>query len=324
MDLINRYLHAVRFWLPPAQQDDIIAEIADDLGSQIGSQEADLGRPLGDADIADILKRRGRPMLVAAGYQSHRPLIGAGLMPAYNFILRMSTLWVLLPLYLLVIGPLDAAASNNIFASMVHTTWNYLVVSLFTIGGLTLLFAIFERSGERIICQWDPRSLPPVPAARGNKGESRFGSIAAISTNLFWFFGWLYVIQTRPDLELEHFRISLAPVWHSLAAPIAFLFAAGATIGAIALVQPNRISLRSASKLTLHAYSLILIWVLASAGTLFGVVPLTSTVQVSAAITQWIDIGLRITFLLMACTAVYDAAIEIRRLLRSPAVMAST
>ena len=44
MELLDRYLQAVRFWLPRKQQDDIIAELGDDLRSQIEEREASLGR----------------------------------------------------------------------------------------------------------------------------------------------------------------------------------------------------------------------------------------------------------------------------------------
>jgi hypothetical protein len=34
-ELVDRYLQAVRFWLPKRQQEDIIAELSEDLHSQI-------------------------------------------------------------------------------------------------------------------------------------------------------------------------------------------------------------------------------------------------------------------------------------------------
>ena len=41
-DLIDRYLHAVKFWLPKAQQADIVAEIGEDLQSLVEEREAAL------------------------------------------------------------------------------------------------------------------------------------------------------------------------------------------------------------------------------------------------------------------------------------------
>ena len=42
-DLLDRYLNAIKFWLPSGQQKDIIAEIAEDLHSQIDERETALG-----------------------------------------------------------------------------------------------------------------------------------------------------------------------------------------------------------------------------------------------------------------------------------------
>ena len=42
MELLDRYLQAVRFWLPRAEQDDMIAELRDDLNSQIEDRESSL------------------------------------------------------------------------------------------------------------------------------------------------------------------------------------------------------------------------------------------------------------------------------------------
>jgi hypothetical protein len=46
MELIERYLQAVKFWLPKRQKDDIIAELSGDIYSQIEEREAALGRAL--------------------------------------------------------------------------------------------------------------------------------------------------------------------------------------------------------------------------------------------------------------------------------------
>jgi 3-deoxy-D-manno-octulosonate 8-phosphate phosphatase KdsC-like HAD superfamily phosphatase len=65
MALVDRYLQAVKFWLPRKQKDDIIAELSEDLRSQIEDQEAELGRKLTDTEVEPILKRCGSPMAVA-------------------------------------------------------------------------------------------------------------------------------------------------------------------------------------------------------------------------------------------------------------------
>lgn len=69
MELVDRYLKAVRFWLPKARQPDILAELSEGLRVQIDEKEAELGRKLHDADTEAILQRSGDPMLVAEQYR---------------------------------------------------------------------------------------------------------------------------------------------------------------------------------------------------------------------------------------------------------------
>jgi len=40
MELLNRYLQAVGFWLPRKQKQDILAELSEDLRSQIEEQRS--------------------------------------------------------------------------------------------------------------------------------------------------------------------------------------------------------------------------------------------------------------------------------------------
>jgi hypothetical protein len=48
--------------------EDIVAELSEDIRSQIEEQEAKLGRTLDKAEVGAILKLRGRPVLVANRY----------------------------------------------------------------------------------------------------------------------------------------------------------------------------------------------------------------------------------------------------------------
>ena len=46
MDLLERYLNAVRFFLPQKNQDDIVRELSENLISQMEDRQEELGRPL--------------------------------------------------------------------------------------------------------------------------------------------------------------------------------------------------------------------------------------------------------------------------------------
>src|SRR6266852_7973509 len=97
MDLINRYLQAVKFWLTKNQKQDIIAELAEDLRSQIEDREAELGRQLNESEVAELLKQRRRPVLVANRYRPQQHLIGPVLFPIYLFVLEVVAGFYLLP-----------------------------------------------------------------------------------------------------------------------------------------------------------------------------------------------------------------------------------
>ena len=106
-DLLDRYLHAVKFWLPKAQQEDIIAELAEDLHSQVEESEAALGHPLAEDDLVALLKKRGSPLRVASGYIPEQRLINPAMLAIYRLVLKIVLLWVLAPLFVVIFaGPI--------------------------------------------------------------------------------------------------------------------------------------------------------------------------------------------------------------------------
>src|SRR5438477_8588362 len=89
MELVDRYLQAVRFWLPKNQKQDIRAELSEDIRSQVEDREAELGRKLNETEVAELLKQRGRPVLVANRFLPQESLIGPVLFPIYVFVLKV-------------------------------------------------------------------------------------------------------------------------------------------------------------------------------------------------------------------------------------------
>jgi hypothetical protein len=66
MDLIDRYLAAVRRHLPRKLQDDVIQELSANLRSEAEEREQEAGRPLNTDEQAALLKKQGHPWLMAA------------------------------------------------------------------------------------------------------------------------------------------------------------------------------------------------------------------------------------------------------------------
>src|SRR5260221_3209602 len=101
MELLDRYLQAIEFWLPKRQRQDIIAELSEDLRSQVEEKETELGRKLEDAEVEAILKRCGSPLEVASRYRPQQYLIGPTLFPIYRFVLAVFLIGGVVPRFLI-------------------------------------------------------------------------------------------------------------------------------------------------------------------------------------------------------------------------------
>ena len=99
MELLDRYLQAVKKHLPWQRQDDIIAELRANLEAQLEDKEAALGRPLTMGEAEDWLRQIGPPMRVAARYQPQKYLIGPAVFPTYLFVLRLACFWATIALF---------------------------------------------------------------------------------------------------------------------------------------------------------------------------------------------------------------------------------
>ena len=82
MDLLERYLQAVRLFVPRRQHDDIVAEVSTNLVTRMEDLKKELGRPLSDEERVDVVRRNGHPVVVAGQYRGHERLIGPTLFPS--------------------------------------------------------------------------------------------------------------------------------------------------------------------------------------------------------------------------------------------------
>jgi hypothetical protein len=121
MGLIERYLQAVKFWLPRRQKNDIIAELSADIYAQIEEREAELGRKLTEAEVEAQLKQRGHPLLVANRFQPQGYLIGPGFFPVYCFVLKIVGLCYLIPWLLVWIGLMTFSPVYR--AEQIQSSW---------------------------------------------------------------------------------------------------------------------------------------------------------------------------------------------------------
>jgi hypothetical protein len=93
MELLERYLQAVRKHLPWQGQDDIVAELRANLEAQLEDKQASLGRGLTADEAEAWLKQVGSPVRVAGRYQPQQYLIGPAVYPIYTYVLKLAMGW---------------------------------------------------------------------------------------------------------------------------------------------------------------------------------------------------------------------------------------
>ena len=259
MELLDRYLYEVRRYLPPAQQDDIIAELSDTIQSQFEEREQELGRPLTAPEEASIVKAFGHPKIVASRYQPPQYLIGPEIYPFYWYTLKIALAGAL---GLELLGALIAALLNPsplpAFIKNIAVMWPTIFLVL---GVVTFIFVALERTGSSSsvlaklgIDKWNPRALP-----RATYGEvPRFSLLIEALANILFMLWLLNFLPLRSAVGFvinasggSHAlaSIALTAAWHPLLL-LAFVSAALIVLqDFVLLLFPSRTKLRAGTLL---------------------------------------------------------------------------
>ena len=298
MDLLERYLQAVRFWLPKEQKNDIIAELSEDLRSEIEEKESALGRKLNDNEVSDLLKQRGRPVFVANRYLPQEHLIGPALFPIYRFVLKIVMLGYLIPAVLvwttLMIfnSGYRAEHTGPHIVSTLGAIWSTLWSSVFLAAAIvTLVFAILERAEIKSRLEdWNPRHLPPV---RKLNLIPRSASIIELVANMIFCLWWTAnmsstIISTRPAL---HLQVYLSPAWRYFFWGFLFVALLNTALAAANLVRPYWTASRAVVRLVSDVAGSILFCALLKTNVLLGFtaanVAASRAAEITAAFNWW-------------------------------------
>jgi hypothetical protein len=254
-DLMARYLQAVRFWLPKRQQDDIIAELSQDLQAQIDEQEERLGRKLNELEVETLLRQRGSPVQVANKYLPQQSLIGPLLFPIYVFVLKVVSLCLLIPAGVGLIAGLISGSLRDVvnggwappFAHIAGQLWGAWFSAL---GVVTLVFAVLERSQAKkdLFEKWDPRKLPPLRPAHI---IPRANSAIEVAVNLCVLVWWGWNMAAPLELHLGNVRVMLTAEWVWFFWGILVLTLASTVVAAVNFVRPYWTAPRVAVRLCL-------------------------------------------------------------------------
>jgi hypothetical protein len=253
-DLIARYLQAVKFWLPKKQQDDIIAELSEDLRAQIEERESLLGRKLNGSEVETLLRQRGSPIMVANSYLPQQQLIGPLLFPIYTFVLKIVSLCILIPAFVGWIAAIISHALRNVagtwippFAVIAGHLWSGWFTAMAVV---TLIFAVIERSSAKtqILENWNPRNLPPLRPARA---IPRSSSVIEIVVHLCVLVWWATNMVAPLNLRIGNVHVAFTPAWELFYWAILVLTLFNAALSSINLMRPWWTSQRVAARLFL-------------------------------------------------------------------------
>ena len=210
MDLLDRYLQAVRKHLPFERQDDIVAELRANLESQLEEKEAALGRPLTQLEAEEWIKQLGSPIQVAAGYQTHQYLIGPNIFPIYRYVLKLACSWAAV-IYSIVTVVQVFATQNPSASALLEALFRLPFVLINTAAWVTVTFGAIEYAVAHQYLKlpancapfpgWTPSALPPLgtDAAQGKKPRSYAQAVAELVFGIL-FLGWLLLIPHNPWL----------------------------------------------------------------------------------------------------------------------------
>jgi hypothetical protein len=238
MELLDRYLHSVKRYLPEAQQDDIAHELEENIRAQMEDRETELGRRLTEAETEALLQQHGAPILVAARYRpaGHglafgRQLIGPILFPYYVKVLALN-MGISAAIVAAVAIAMALPPQQAFYTLLQPVIWQFVVV--------TAIFCAVEIHVAKSPQNWlaiSPVSgkarlqvRPAISAPRNSRLEALCELIS-----LAVFFNLLRAVShILPAKIVSHF----SPIWHQLYVLLLVLTAAGMVQAAICLIFP--------------------------------------------------------------------------------------
>jgi hypothetical protein len=233
MELLDRYLEAVKKYLPWQRQDDIVAELRANLESQLEDKEEELGRPLTSDEAAQWVKQLGPPIHMAARYQPQRSVIGPALYPFYMYVLRLVCSWAL-AIYSIVMTVQAFVELAPPATALLHALLHAPEVLLTTVAWVTLAFAAIEFCSGRYPeafkntplagNAWSPASLPPVAntSSSGKKIGNYPRAVAEVIIG-YILLVWLLLVPQYPYLLLGP-GVAYLDAFPFQAAPVLVLF----------------------------------------------------------------------------------------------------
>ena len=320
MKLLDRYLEAMRFWLPESEQEDILKELSENILAQAEDKQEELGRPLTIEEESALLKRHGHPMLFGVRYGRRlQYLIGPVMYPFYKLVLKIS-------LAILAIGhiinAIVLAATKHPPGEVITSMFGFFGAAFPMLGWMTVVFAILDRVVEkykllnRWTGDWDPKTLPQVKPRVQNR-ESFWKKLLGVCAESVLTVWWIVGLQ-RPWMLFGPAAalITFGPIWYKLYPVFVVLGITSIVFKCFTLVRPETATIRW-MHLAFKAAGLAIIGVLARTGNLVVLANQANPPQNATALVSVLEtcllIGLSIGFVIGVVQLGWEAFRLLRR-----------
>ncbi|HEY8572175.1 hypothetical protein [Phenylobacterium sp.] len=304
MDLIERYLGAIRSQLPDEQKADVTAELRDVLMSQIEDKEAELGRPLDRRETEELLVAFGHPLVVAGRYRKFNQLIGPEVFPFYWFALR--TVLSIVAIIHVILGAVMIATAAAPGDAVGDAIGNLVTALVATVGWITLGFVLVEHTGAVAkLHRWSPHRLP-APIFKPRK--SRFDAALEL-VGLIVFIGWWTGVTQWTNFNPQHDGLVFAggPMRELMHRPVLWLAISGMALSAVELIRPSWNRLTVSASFAWHVAAALALVVYLQGGPLVEVSgPSAKAAEVDYGLNLGLTIGLSFAALGMAFSAARD------------------
>ena len=287
MKIIDHYLKTLKSGLPEAQKDDIAKELSESIYSEIEEKEAELGRPLGEAEVAALLRQRGNPLVLASCYRQDqrslafgRQIIGPTFFPYYAKVLRFNLGLTGVVILVIFAALLAGGKSVGVGDAVRSLFWNLLIQFVVITG----IFWVMDRHLAKHPDRWDILAVsraqfPELDSLRDGPRVSRMDSVSQLIA-LLVFLVWLRAARSLPFLIFGPAAsfLTLAPVWRQVYTPVVLIALLGMAQAGVNLIRPDWVRLLWLVRVATHAANLAIclfliragVWVMAVEGASAG------------------------------------------------------
>lgn len=184
MNLVERYIQAVKIELPAPQREDIARELKSTIQDELDAMTERHGRSPTDTETSEYLQRLGHPVRVASTYWTRRSLVSEDAYPLYKQALVLAVC-VYIVISVLTSAPEIGQAQGWGLVYFPKFLFDLLSTVLFGVVAVTLVFHYFgdQIAAQPFFWRWNPEHLPNLSNLAASLPRSE--TVSALISNIF-------------------------------------------------------------------------------------------------------------------------------------------